>query len=99
MRWKPPAFTRNFYVSVLSVFFIWMLVFDANDMVSQFKLWRQVKQLDDDKQSYQQAIEKVKSERKEVMGNPQLLEKFARERYLMKKSTEDVFVIVDERGK
>ena len=99
MRWKPPAFTRNFYVSVLSVFFIWMLVSDANDMVSQFKLWRQVEKLDDEKQFYRQAIEKVKSERKEVMGNPQLLEKFARERYLMKKKTEDVFVIVDERGK
>ncbi len=99
MRWKPPAFTRNFYISVLSVFFIWMLVFDANDIISQVKLWQQVKKLDDEKKFYLQAIEKVKNERKEVMGNPQLLEKFAREHYLMKKSTEDVFVIVKEDDK
>lgn len=99
MRWKPPAFARNFYISVLSVFFVWMLVFDANDLVSQFKLWRQVRKLQEEKDFYLQAIEKVKSERKEVMGSPQLLEKFARERYLMKKSTEDVFVIVEQDGK
>lgn len=99
MRWKPPAFTRNFYISVLSVFFIWMLVFDANDIISQVKLWQQVRKLDDEKKFYLQAIEKVKNERKEVMGNPQLLEKFAREHYLMKKSTEDVFVIVKEDDK
>lgn len=94
MHRKLPAFTRNFYISVLSVFAIWMLLFDANDLISQFKLWRQVKKQEDDKKFYMQAIEKVRKERKEVMGSPQLLEKFARERYLMKKNTEDVFVIV-----
>jgi len=99
MRRKLPAFTRNFYISVLSVFAIWMLLFDANDLVSQFKLWQQVKGLEDEKKFYLQATEKVRQERKEVMGSPQLLEKFARERYLMKKNTEDVFVIVKKEDK
>jgi cell division protein FtsB len=31
-----------------------------------------------------------------VIGNPALLEKYAREKYLMKKPKQDIFVIVDE---
>jgi len=96
MRFKVPTFTRNFYLATSAVFVLWMLLFDTNDLVSQFKLWRQVRKLEEDKIYYAGEVEKVKKEREALMGSPQLLEKFARERYLMKKTTEDVFVIVKE---
>ncbi|HOO11266.1 MAG TPA: septum formation initiator family protein, partial [Cyclobacteriaceae bacterium] len=41
-------------------------------------------------------IVEVKKDRKELMTNKELLEKFAREKYLMKKETEDLFIIQEK---
>lgn len=41
-------------------------------------------------------MEEVKQTREELMGNQQLLEKFAREKYLMKKPSEDIFIVVED---
>jgi cell division protein FtsB len=57
---------------------------------------RQISQLEDQKEFYLEKKEKIKAEREELVSNPQLLEKFARERYLMKKPTEDIYVIVEK---
>lgn len=38
----------------------------------------------------------IQQERKELFGNPELLEKIAREKYLMKKPTEDLYVVVEK---
>ncbi|MCU0352602.1 MAG: septum formation initiator family protein [Cytophagales bacterium] len=95
MSFQPPPFVRNFYFATTAVFVVWMLLFDTNDLISQFKLWRQVRRLEEDKAHYASEVQRVKKERDAVMGTPQSLEKFARERYLMRKPTEEVFVIVE----
>jgi hypothetical protein len=38
----------------------------------------------------------VEKDRNELFGTRESLEKFAREKYLMKKETEDVFIVVEE---
>jgi len=73
-----------------------MLFFDANDFISQYRLKSKLKNLKDQKHYYIKKIEEVKKDREELLNNPELLEKFAREKYLMKKKGEDVFVIVEE---
>jgi cell division protein FtsB len=52
--------------------------------------------LEDEKEYYNQKIVEVEKDRNELMTNKELLEKFAREKYLMRKESEDVFVIVEE---
>jgi len=52
-----------------------------------------LRSLDDEKEYYIQKVAEVEKDRKELMTNKELLEKFAREKYLMKKETEDIFVI------
>lgn len=96
MRWRLPSFTRNYYFIAIITFLIWMLFFDANDFISQYQMRREVTDLQEKKQFYLEKIEEVKKERKELLSNPKLLEKFAREKYLMKKNAEDVFVVVEE---
>jgi cell division protein FtsB len=76
--------------------FLWMLFIDSNNLVNHFKLSRKLDQLEDQKEFYLEKKVKINAEREELMSNPELLEKFARERYLMKKSTEDLYVIVEE---
>lgn len=89
---------RNFYVATGLGLLTWMCLFDANDLPSQFSNWWKLRELDRERRFYVENIETVKKQQREVLGNDQLREKYARERYLMKKPTEDVFVVVDERG-
>ncbi|MES2730253.1 MAG: septum formation initiator family protein [Bacteroidota bacterium] len=93
--WK---FSRNFYVITGFAFLMWMLLFDTNDFISQFQMSRKLKNLEAEKAYYLEKAEEVKKDRKELLSNTKLLEKFAREKYLMKKNTEEVFVTVDENN-
>ena len=90
---KLPRFTRSFYFLASFVFLAWMLFVDSNDLLSRFKLGGRLRTLEGEKSYYQQKIKEVEKDREELMTNKALLEKFAREKYLMKKETEDVFII------
>lgn len=85
---------RSFYFLTGVGFLVWMLVFDANDLGKQLDIYRKWKELRNEKQYYLDNIQVVKRERAELMSSPALLEKFAREKYLMKRPGEDVFVLV-----
>ncbi|CCH57217.1 hypothetical protein BN8_06623 [Fibrisoma limi BUZ 3] len=89
---------RNFYLATGLVLLVWMLFFDANDLPSQVRNWWKLRELEKDAVYFQDKIRDVQNQRQEVLGNDRLREKYARERYLMKKPTEDVFVIVDENN-
>jgi cell division protein DivIC len=93
---KLPAFTKNFYFIVGSLFFIWILFIDNNDLVTQFQLQSKLHNLEDEREYYLDKIEDVNKERQELMSNDELLEKFAREKYLMKKESEDLYILVEE---
>ena len=89
-------YTKNFYVLVTAFFLVWMFFIDNNDFVTQIGLQREYNRLQGEKEYYEEKIEEVKDEREQLLSNDQLLEKFAREKYLMKKESEDVYVIVEE---
>lgn len=84
----------NFYFLASLLFLCWMIFIDSNNLINQFKLSRKLSELEDRKEYYLERKEKIKAEREELMGNPELMEKFAREKYLMKKESEDLYVIV-----
>lgn len=87
---------RNKYYLTLIVFFIWMLFLDRNDFISQYSYRSTLRQLEKDRLYYIEEIEKVKADLDELSTNQVKLEKFAREKYLMKRDNEDIFVIVRE---
>jgi hypothetical protein len=87
-------YTKNFYFLSTAFFLFWMIFIDSNNVVNQFRLSSKLNQLEDQKDFYIERKEKIQAEREELMSNPELLEKFAREKYLMKKKTEDLYVIV-----
>lgn len=88
----------RFYTLTFAGLFFWMLFFDINDIYTQIKMYRELGRLEDEKKYYIQKVKEVETERIEVMGNKKLVEKFAREKYLMKKPKEEIFVIVDEEN-
>lgn len=89
-------YTKSFYFVFTVVFVLWMIFIDSNDIVSQFKLTAKVRELENQKEYLLERKAKIKQDREELMSNYELLEKFARERYLMKKKAEDLYVIIPE---
>ena len=85
---------RNFYFLTGLGFVVWMTVFDANDVSKQYEMYRKWRELQGEKGYYEANIASVKKDRAELLSSPALLEKFAREKYLMKRPGEDVFVLV-----
>ncbi len=89
-------FQNKFFLASV-VFIVWMLFFDRNDIISQYDYRKQVNKLEYEKDFYTKEIEKVQKDLDELTTNKEKLEKFARERYLMKRDDEDVFVIIEEK--
>lgn len=52
--------------------------------------------LENEREYYEQKITEVKAEQDALLKDKEKLEKFAREHYLMKKPTEDIYILVEE---
>ena len=70
-----------------------MFFFDRNDLTLQWKRVSELKKLQHSEKIMNQQISGTKSELELLKSNPATLEKYARERYLMKKDNEDLFII------
>jgi cell division protein DivIC len=93
---KIPTPFKNFYFIVAGVFLIWMLLLDANNLFRRYQLSAKLNSLENEKEYYQEKIVQVEKDHNELFGDPSLVEKFAREKYLMKKPTETIFIIEEE---
>lgn len=93
---KVPRIFKNFYFLSALFFLIWMLFFDSNDIITQIKLGHKQAELENAKEFYEHKIVEVKNDREALLNNKELLEKLAREKYLMKKESEDLYIIVEE---
>lgn len=87
---------KNKYVIISVAFFVWILVFDKNNILSQIELAKKLNQIKADRTYYVKQIKADSIETKELLTNPENLEKFAREKYLMKRDSEDIFLIVHQ---
>ena len=87
---------KNKYLLVVVGLFFWLLYFDKNDVFTQFDLITKCKKLNTEKEYYILEIENNKKEITELQTNQKSLETFAREKYLMKRDNEDVFVFVQK---
>ena len=96
---RVPRFFRSFYFVTGLGFLVWMFVFDANDLVKQYEMYSKWRELQTERDYYLENIELVKKDRAELLSSPELLEKFAREKYIMKRPGEDVFVLVPQEEK
>lgn len=88
---------KNRFVLVGLVFLVWMVFFDSNDLISQYKYKRKLRQLEENKNFYLEQIELVKQDKEELFTNLEKLEKFAREKYKMKRDDEDLYIVLREK--
>lgn len=86
----------NKFVIASLVFGIWILFFDENSISRQIKDRRQLSEIYQQKDYYQQRIAADKIRFEELNKGNAELEKFAREQYYMSKPDEDVFIVIEE---
>ncbi|MET1259916.1 septum formation initiator family protein [Flagellimonas sp. DF-77] len=82
----------NTYVLVLTIFVVWMAFFDTNSLLIHNELQNEINKLEQQKEFLKKEIQKDKAAL-EKLSSPEALEKYARERYYMKKDNEEVFLI------
>lgn len=85
-------FLSNKYVWVLLSFLIWMVFLDNYSYFGHRVLDKQIDELEDNKKYYQEEIKKDQ-EKIKSLNNPDQTEKYAREKYFMKKDSEDIYII------
>lgn len=88
-----PAWIRNKYFISFAVFCFIILFLDKNDIFTQLDRQKELRKLEKSRAYY---TGQIAAERKELEGfknDPAFLEKYAREKYLMKRDNEEIFLI------
>ena len=87
-------FIFNKYILATTFLVMWVLFFDENDFLNtQQSRLNELNALQKKEKYYLNEIAIAKQELDDIKNNPESLEKFAREKYFMKKNGEEVFII------
>lgn len=86
------SLATNVFVLILVPFIIWMLFFDENSYLIHRKFNAEIDDLESTISFYEDKISKDKETIKKLQDSLEL-ERFAREKYLMKKENEDIYII------
>jgi len=87
------SFLRNKYLLATVSFLGWMLFFDRNDVFTQAQRRSELNELRESKQYFEKQIAENKKFSNDLQFNASAIEKYAREKYLMKRDNEDLFII------
>lgn len=88
-------FISNKYVLILLFFLVWMIFFDTNSYFIHKELNDDIKTLEESKEHYRQEIEMDKLFI-DKMQDTNEVEKYAREKYYLKKENEDIYIIQNQ---
>ena len=90
---KTTSYLKNKYVIIILLFIVWIIFFDNYNLIRQSKIKKEIKQLEENKSFYKNEIKKDSTEYHELLNSDEKKEKFAREKFLMRKENEDVYII------
>ena len=85
-------FTSKYLITGIA-FAIWIVFFDRNDLPSQISRIRELNKIERNEKNMAVQIVNTEKELKLLKTNPETLEKYAREKYLMKKDNEDLYIV------
>ncbi|MBL7722636.1 MAG: septum formation initiator family protein [Chitinophagaceae bacterium] len=94
-----PSWIRNKYFISFAAFCVVVLFLDKNDFFTQLDRRKELKELQQNKQYYTTQITAERKELEALKTNPATLEKYAREKYLMKRDNEELFLVSEKPDK
>src|SRR3954451_23298335 len=86
---------RNKYIASIIVFVVWIAFCDRNDLLTQWDRKQELQKLETSKKFYEEEIATTKKDLTDLNNNPAILEKFAREKFYLKRPNEEIFIIAD----
>jgi len=86
------ALFSSVYILTITAFIVWMVFFDTNSLLIHMELNKEIKKLEEKQEFLRKEIAKDKEIIKKL-SDPKELEKFARERYYLKKKNEEIYLI------
>jgi cell division protein FtsB len=90
------AVVLNKYIIVLVTFGIYITFFDQHNLINRWESNRKIKELNEEYKYYEGEIDKNKKELQRLQNDNQYLEKYAREKYLMRNKGEEIFIIKED---
>ncbi len=92
-----PTVLKNKYVLAVVLFAVWMVFFDDRDIITtHFRYKKELRNLEAGKEYYQEQIATTREELELLKNDPAILERYAREKYRMKRPDEDLYIIEDK---
>ncbi|MBN2746586.1 MAG: hypothetical protein JXR34_07645 [Bacteroidales bacterium] len=79
-----------------TLFLVYTLIFDVNNISSQVKMSRQLKKMRMERDYYITEIERDSVALVDLASQSGNLERYAREEYLMKRDNEDIFILIGD---
>ena len=95
--WVKFSWLHNKYFLTGLCFLAWMLFVDRNDIPTQWKRIKELSMLQQSEKNMDKQIMDTKKELDLLKTNPSTLEKYAREKYMMKKENEDLYIITSTK--
>ncbi len=89
---------KNKYVLTLLGFIVWLSFFDRNDFLTTYTYHKKLVSLRTEKKYYDDQIIRYSEDLNNLLTNHATMEKYAREKYYMKKDNEEVFLIIKEKA-
>lgn len=93
------AILKNKYFIASAFFIIWMSFFDPKDWGLILSRKEKLRDLDKSEKHLTLQIAETRKELDLLKTNAQTIEKYAREKYYMKKDNEDLFIVISEEKK
>ncbi len=87
---------KNRYLIATLIFLGYLMIFDQYNFRAQYRLMSELNHLEKEKEFYQSQLTKDSNTYYTLFDNNENLERFARERFKMKKENEDIFLIIRE---
>ena len=88
-----PKPLRNKYLILLLLFIFWIVFLDDYNLINQNKIKNNIDNLKEQKSFYISEIKSDSAELSKLKNDSEEQERFAREKFLMKKDNEDIFII------
>lgn len=80
------------YLLAITAFVVWIVFFDESNFFIQRQRKSELNALNEKIDYYKTQVAETKQELQNLQNDPAMLEKYAREKYYMKRDNEEVFV-------
>ena len=86
-------FLKNKYFICIVVFVVWMSFFDVKDWGLLIERHNKISELEKSEKMLSEQIQETRAELNLLRSDAQSIERYAREKYYMKKDNEDIFLV------